>query len=761
MMADAGSEARAFRIDLAATPDFELGTVRVRPARRQVCTGGGDCRELEPRVMQVLVALASARPEVVSRDSLIETCWDGRIVGDDSINRCIVALRHLARDIDPQPFAIETVSRVGYSLVVPEAPLEGEDEPAGADGEAAPHSSTRRNWPALAALGAFALAATLVFVFLAWSSDRAAGPDVAPASIAVLPFRNLSSGDPFFAEGVGEEILGQLAREPQFRVAGRTSSSMFKDATDLREVGRKLDVAYILEGSVRTQGPRVRVNVALVQASDGIRLWSNSYNGSLDDIFAIQQRIGGAVGGALKRRLVRAPALSGALVTSGDVYNLYLVARGFLRTREPAKIEAAFELLNAATRLDPDYAPVQAALGAAYALSGQAGTLIPGSAEERLGMAKRHIDRALGLAPDLPEALIALAMIDQAGSETRQRLERAVRIVPANAELWHALGNARAATLDFEGALDAFRRTAAIDPFWVRSTTLPAVAWSMGERREALAYEARMMRDHPETLGRRLAALRVAVYRRDWSEAYRLSLEIDRLRPPGVRAVSGPFGADAIYLRVRLDRLGEAALLLRHPMVIDLVRGGSPNMPAVLKAAGGAKGFWTMSPMTDIVSLRLNQHGRGAELVALYDAAFASPEALTARQADGIQNFLDHAPAIVVALRQVGRDAEAERVLALADRAVSRFLGRGRVPYDLLELAARIRALQGRREEALGLLEQAVAMGWQWNRFGMVPRLAEELAYRSIRDDPRFRRIDDGIQAAVARERREAAALGI
>ena len=104
------------RIDLATTPDFDVGALRVRPSRRQTVLPGEEVRDLEPRVMKVLVALAESRSEVVSRDQLIERCWDGRIVGDDAINRCIVALRNFARSAEPPPFTIETFPRIGYSL---------------------------------------------------------------------------------------------------------------------------------------------------------------------------------------------------------------------------------------------------------------------------------------------------------------------------------------------------------------------------------------------------------------------------------------------------------------------------------------------------------------------------------------------------------------------------------------------------------------------------------------------------------------------
>src|SRR3954466_1070589 len=104
------------RINLAETSDFDLGGLRVSPARRQVSMNG-DCRELEPKFVQVLIALASASPAVVSRDKLVQQCWDGRVVGDDALNRCILALRHLSQEFAPEPFKIETVPRIGHRLV--------------------------------------------------------------------------------------------------------------------------------------------------------------------------------------------------------------------------------------------------------------------------------------------------------------------------------------------------------------------------------------------------------------------------------------------------------------------------------------------------------------------------------------------------------------------------------------------------------------------------------------------------------------------
>ncbi len=342
MMGDLSPDTSASRIDLSETGDFDLGGLRVSPAHRQVQMNGKR-RELEPRVAQVLVALAAARPAVVSRDRLIEQCWDGRIVGDDSIRRCIVALRHLSKEFSPPPFAIETVARVGYTLVEQDIDAPGARKFVG-----------RNAAPAVLVL-LLLIVGAITYPWSNWGHAK-----VGPASIAVVSFRNLSSGDPYFAQGVGEEIMGQLSREPQFRVAGRVSSSEFGSDPDVVQVARRLNVDYVLEGSVRTQGDRVRVNADLIRASDSVRLWSDTYDGKLDDIFAIQQRIGGSIAGALQRKLLRTPALSGPLVTNGEAYNLYLTARGLIRTHNRHVTATAADLLRDAINIDPGYAPAWA-----------------------------------------------------------------------------------------------------------------------------------------------------------------------------------------------------------------------------------------------------------------------------------------------------------------------------------------------------------------------------------------------------------------
>jgi TolB-like protein/DNA-binding winged helix-turn-helix (wHTH) protein/cytochrome c-type biogenesis protein CcmH/NrfG len=754
MIEEAGSESRILRVDLAATPDFDLGNVRVRPVRRQLVVAGSEIRELEPRVMQVLVALAQARGEVVSRDELNDRCWDGRIVGDDSINRCILALRRLAKSIDPPPFTIETVAKVGYSLVVNEAaaPTEvrhaapaGPESPPGTAAPAVlpPQRSWWRRAPVRVAATIVILAAILIAVWQGARISKAAEP----ARIAVLPFRNLAAGDSYFAEGVAEEVMGQLSREPQFRVIGRTSAAMFKNA-DVREVGRRLDVDYVLDGSVRSQNGRVRVNVALVNASDGIQLWSDSYDGRLDDIFAIQQRIGAATADALERKLVRAPQLDGPLVTSGEVYALYLTARGLLRSRDTPKMEAAIELLRQAIKLDPNYAPAWSSLGAATAMAG-AGKEDVAVTQRR---AEGYVRRALRLAPDLAEAHGALGMVLGQGSpEARAHIRRAAALDPNSAENQFWLGNVEFGEGNFDRALQAYRRASEIDPLWfVPGRSAVSRAVQMGDLREAQGYIDRMKDPHPAAMFR----MRIAFERGDFSEAARI--------------VSGPIqSSDWRAMPTRRAALGNILHLLGLPdrglfdPEVALFRSEVDGVPSAQEWRSHnatpedsyVNGVWNQ-----LAVKRLLGAGRGFEVLPYFDGP-TGLLGLRPGKSDNVTSMVEAAPLVALVLRQGGRAQEADRLLAEADAAMARIFRQGRVPNAFYAKAAQVWAVQGKRERALAALEQAVARGWLFTGITDLPDLAEEPAFASLRGDPRFERLRARIAAHMAKERRETAAL--
>lgn len=238
-------------IDLAHAPAFHLGQLDVRPATREVL-GPGERREiLEPRIMQVLAALARRRGEVVSRDDLIEACWGGRAVSDDAVNRCVAALRRL--DPDGASMAIETIARVGYRL-------------------------------------------------------EATRPETATceALVAVLPFENLSdeAGMGLFSDGVSEEILQAVIRSTGLKVIGRSSSFQFRGSRKtLPHVAEQLRATHVLDGSVRRAGEQVRITAYLIECESQTTLWSGRFDRRLADVFALQDAIAEAVAAALRQAL--------------------------------------------------------------------------------------------------------------------------------------------------------------------------------------------------------------------------------------------------------------------------------------------------------------------------------------------------------------------------------------------------------------------------------------------------------------------------
>lgn len=258
-------------------------------------------------------------------------------------------------------------------------------------------------------------------------------------SIAVLPFVNMSS-DPeqeYFSDGISEELLNLLAKIPQFRVAGRTSSFAFKGKdTDLREIGSNLGVNSILEGSVRKAGARVRITAQLVNAEDGFHLWSETYDRRLTDIFAVQDEIAAAVVAQLKVTLLGAPMPRGgdeSLAANVAAYDLYLKGMAALSKLGPSNFQLAAAFFEQTVALAPESA-------LAWARLADANTRFAGQAQDgvdaALARAREAVAKAFELDDTVPEAYIAAAQIklsfdwDWKGAETS--IQRALELRPGD-----------------------------------------------------------------------------------------------------------------------------------------------------------------------------------------------------------------------------------------------------------------------------------------------------------------------------------------
>ena len=322
------------RIDLAHEADFTLGPIRVRPSRRELVSDGR--REtLEPRVMRVLVALARALGDVLSRDDLIESCWDGVIVSEGAINRCVGQLRKIA-EASGNAFAIQTVARVGYRLTAADPVFFVSELKNTAGQEAAPTLVIASSVPArsvrkTATVSAIAFLAIIVVGIAVWrfwppGPTRIALTAPVQASIAILPFVNMS-GDPqkeYFSDGFSEELINDLSNVPHVHVVSRTSSFAFKGKNEnVKLIAGDLGVDEIVEGSVRESGDRVRITAQLINARDGYHVWSATYDRDLTDILSVQDELARAIAMELTHRLVPAPAAPLPKIDP-EVYRLYL-----------------------------------------------------------------------------------------------------------------------------------------------------------------------------------------------------------------------------------------------------------------------------------------------------------------------------------------------------------------------------------------------------------------------------------------------------
>jgi serine/threonine protein kinase len=258
---------------------------------------------------------------------------------------------------------------------------------------------------------------------LSSGSRNVSAPASGEASIAVLPFTNMSA-DPeneFFADGITEEIINALTKIEELRVAARTSAFFFKGKhVDLRIVGERLNVKTVLEGSVRKVGSRVRIMAQLISVADGYHLWSERYDRELKDIFEVQDEIAGAIADRLKVALKGGQQPSAKAGTSNlEAYQLYLKGRALLY-RRGLDIRRAANCFDSAVALDPQYALAWAGLGDARTMLGLYGLERP---QVIMPRAKEAAIRAVALDPMLAEAHCSLACISLLHDWDRDKAE--------------------------------------------------------------------------------------------------------------------------------------------------------------------------------------------------------------------------------------------------------------------------------------------------------------------------------------------------
>jgi len=398
-------------------------------------------------------------------------------------------------------------------------------------------------WLGFAAIAVVVTAAAALFL----GRDRqpppreAAGPAIVaagadPFSIAVLPFVNMSEdkANEYFSEGISEELLNLLSKIPQLKVAARTSSFSFKGkGVAIPEIARQLHVAHVLEGSVRKRGDQVRVTAQLIHAEDGFRMWSQTYERELDDIFKIQDEIAGKVAEELKLKLLG--SVPKARATDPKAYALYLQASHLARQRTAEAFAQSEDLYHQALAIDPSYAPAWAGLAAVFGDETNYGVI---SIEEGFARSREAAGKALAIDPAYAPALTRLGWIEMNSnnpSEAAALFERALATDPADLTVLASSGTFLMSLGRLDEALALYQAVVRRDP--VSTTSLSSLGlaqrWT-GRYDEAIESYRAVLRLSPVMGGVRFqlgatlllkgdAAAALAEFEKETSEVWRVN----------------------------------------------------------------------------------------------------------------------------------------------------------------------------------------------------------------------------------------------
>ena len=449
---------------------FEFGEFRVNAAKRELA-GPQGVVSVPSRAFDVLLFLVSHPGELLEKSAILKAVWPDTVVEEGNLSRCIFELRRALGDTASEARFIATIPGRGYQFV---AALR-ESSPGTTPVAIAPG---RSRWP-LTVGAALAMAAALLITWRFWPASAGSGattygPDLVPASIAVVPFADMTSTRDmeYFSEGLAEELRNSLSKVRALRVIGRQSSIAFMGkGVDTRSVSEKLHVAAILEGSIRKEGDRIDIKVHLIRARDGAMLWSEMYLRQFDDVLDIQGSIAREVAATLAPAVIdsQGSGLPGAfdamLTRDAEAYRaylrgVYLFSRWTDHDPQPARIE-----FQRAVERDPQFAKAWAMLARTYQLSA---TLGIGDVARQRSLATTTLDKALKLDPAIGDLwwvrLIFSSKDYPPFAVDVADLERAVAVNPTDTEPMLWLAHTYLALARRDDALQMFERAYSADP---------------------------------------------------------------------------------------------------------------------------------------------------------------------------------------------------------------------------------------------------------------------------------------------------------
>ncbi|MEO0419861.1 MAG: winged helix-turn-helix domain-containing protein [Pseudomonadota bacterium] len=765
--------ARSRRIDLAHAHEFPVGPVRVVPSLRTVKGPDGE-EVLEPKVMQVLIALnqglAEAGGDILSRDDLIERCWEGRVVGESSINRVISLLRAALKSVSGETLKVENVPKVGYRLLLaPDwepapGPVEQTQGQSTAQASDAPERGKERAGSGVLAAGLAALLAILVAAYALWPSASPA--PVERLKVAMLPLKTGDGVDPLYARGLEAELRSQLARIGQFEVTSSESARLlYEQGLSADEICRKLGADFTWVGALNVEPDRVTLTSSLIEASTNDRPYRESLSSSPSAAQTLPLRSARAIATALGRPV--SERLPQRNVSAGD-YRLYLTALGLIKGRGIEQREAALEIMQQVTANNPEFADGWAGLAKAtylYPSNNKA------EVEANRAEAADIVEKALALDEDSVDALKVKAVIASTPSAQRIALiDRAVELDPGDSEAWFWRGIIYdQLVLEAGSPVEGAKRMVAIDPLWPASWRVSELIAKFGDLEGALDVEEAIASAAITPSQEYFSEARRAMLRGDFSAFIEFSQRAQPTATPAERRYGSQIQLRMIQhlLGLPVDELDFMPPEMNDPLIEAVQAGDLPSARELAAGDAGGADFWTKSKLASLALPLFISEGREVELVRYYDAAFPRRDdflrfAATEDQAHNIIPSVS--PYLVLAFRKLGREEDAawqtERMREQVERWKAADTGSiYAVIYELM-----LAALEGDQAGAAAMVQRLPDFGWPYSMAHITPTtttlLRDDPLYDPVRDLPEVRAVIDPIRANLAKEREEVLALG-
>jgi TolB-like protein/DNA-binding winged helix-turn-helix (wHTH) protein/Tfp pilus assembly protein PilF len=421
---------------LNSAAPFEVAGCRVEPSILRVTRAGVHAR-LESKAMQVLVYLVEHAGRVASRSELEQHLWPGRVVTEDAVTNAIAKLRRVFGDDARQPLVIETVPKIGYRLIAQVMPIGEVDERARASSIPTTHTEGRAWRPSAPwVAGAILVLLLLVGIWGFLGKDEApvdrTGPLSGKPAVAILPFENLGASpeQDYFANGITADLITDLSKVSGLLVIAPGSVFVYKDSgARPKQISAELDVDYVVLGSVQRSGDRLRVNVLLMEASAERALWGERYDGAMDDIFEVQDKITAAVILALEIELAptERAVLARRPTASIAAYDYYLRGLEDHGHRTKEQNLSAREHFRRAIDLDPSFARAYAGLALTHSRDAIDGWTVTPS--RSLEQAANLADKAAEMDPSLPQVHFVTGQVDLFRRRHVQAIEAAQRAI--------------------------------------------------------------------------------------------------------------------------------------------------------------------------------------------------------------------------------------------------------------------------------------------------------------------------------------------